>query len=90
MVNEATVYLDTKHRGLLVTICDKMGITRNEAVQKAIQGLHDAVINAPPTVCDICGLVSKTDIARFKDDVNRCPACAGIWREKMKEVVIKT
>nr|MDO8087314.1 hypothetical protein [Candidatus Sigynarchaeum springense] len=89
-MTEKRIYLDIKNASMLATICDRLGYSRADAIHKAIQDLYDAVMYTPPTTCDICGLVSKTDIARFKDDVNRCPACAGIWREKMKEVVIKT
>jgi len=82
------ISIDSKHNTMLTTICDQLGYSRPEAIHKALQDLYDAAIYKQPTVCDVCGLVSKTDIAHFKDGKNRCPACAAAWRQKLVEVIV--
>jgi len=88
MKNER-ISLDMKHASMLVTICGKLGKTRTEAIHKAIQDLHDAAIDIPPTVCDVCGLVSKVDVSSFKDGKNRCRDCAAKLRQKLVEVTVQ-
>ena len=85
MTNER-IYLEIKYAAMLTTICDKLGKSRIDAIHKALEDLHAAAIDMPPTTCDVCGFVSKTDIGRFKDGKNRCHGCADILRKKQEGV----